>query len=203
MDPHLGLIAALAAPAVAQEPAPVPAPAPVPVPASEDIPAPSEEIVVYGRLAIELARDAVIHEMERFGYRVRSREDGRTILAPPESWMGAAVLEADGTLTFRNPVFAVGVPSETWSVDPRYEDPTVAVGDRTADVQMTTPIVADVPGQQSGVPGSIMVGGTTSIPSKRKRDTVRAQMLRETDDELEELRNVLRATEAADRGAGP
>jgi hypothetical protein len=200
MDPHLGLIAAFAAPAVAQE-----APAPPPAPAPDDIPPPSEEIVVYGRLAIELARDSVIHEMERFGYRVRSREDGRTILAPPEPWMGAAVLEADGTLTFRNPVFAVGVPSETWSVDPRYEDPNTAIAGATdRDVQMTTPMVADVPGQpQTGVPGSIMIGGTTSIPSKRKRDAVRAQMLRETDEELEELRNVLRATEAADRGAGP
>jgi len=169
--------------------------------AAEDIPPPSEEIVVYGQLAIDLARDAIIHEMERFGYRVRSEQEGRTILAPPVSWMGAAVLEADGMITFRNPVFAVGVPSETWAVDPRYEDPTTAIPG-SKDVQMTTPIVANTPGQE-GASGSIMLGGTASMPSKRKRDSVRAQMLAATEDEVLELRRLLLATEAADRGEGP
>ncbi len=194
------LIGALVAAAVAQETAPPDVEEEEPE-RVEEIPPPQMEIIVYGRLVIDRARDAIIHEMERFGYRLRNEQDGRTILSPPEPWMGAAVLEADGTITFRNPVFAVGVPSETWVVDPRYEDPTTALpGGR--DVQMTTPIVASPPGDNSAT-GSVMLGGTASIPSKRKRDNVRAQMLAATEDEVLELRRLLLATEAADRGEGP
>lgn len=156
-------------------------------------PPPREEIIVYGRLAVDRARDEVIYEMERIGWRVRSEKDGRTILAPPASWIGAAVLEADGTITFRDPIFATGVPSETWALDPRYEDPTAGTM-RSSEVAPNMPYTPYTP---------VIVGGTTTIPSKRKRDTIRARVLAETQDEVDELRTVLRATEAADRGAGP
>lgn len=168
-----------------------------PPPATEP---PGEEIVVYGRLAVEIARDDVVAEMERMGYRVRSDRDDRTILAPPASWMGAAILEPDGTMTFRDPILGLGVPSETWALDPRHEDAHTTI--TRSDVQMTSPMVV-TPVESGAVSGSIMVGATTAIPSKRKRDTIRARVMAATEDELVHLRTVLRATEAADSGAGP
>jgi hypothetical protein len=155
------VIVALATVAWAQE-----SPPPEDIPADAP-PTTSEEIVVYGRLAVDKARDEVVREMERLGWTVRSRKEGRTIFAPPYDWIGAAILEPDGTFSFRSPVMAATtIPEESYSLDPRYEDPTAG--------QI----------KASEVKPEVGIGAGASFPSKRKRDLVRAQVLEETADEV-------------------
>jgi len=139
---------------------------------------PSEEIVVYGRLAVQKARDEIVREMERLGWNVRSRKEGRTIFAPPYDWIGAAILEPDGTFSFRSPVMAAAtIPEESYSLDPRYEDPTAG--------QI----------KASEVKPEVGIGAGASFPSKRKRDLVRAQVLEETADEVAAYRAILAKTQ--------
>ena len=143
-------------------------------PSAEPVPPPSEEIVVIGRLAVDKARDDVVREMERLGYHVRSRQDGRTIFAPPADWMGAAILEADGTFTFRSPLMSpTTIPEESYTLDPRHEDPTAGQ-------------IKSIERQPE-----VGIGAGASFPSKRKRDLVRAQVLEETSDEVAVYRALL------------
>jgi hypothetical protein len=165
------VILALVSVAWGQEPPPPPEETPPAAP-------PSEEIVVYGRLAVQKARDEVVRAMERLGWHVRSRKEGRTIFAPPYDWIGAAILEPDGTFTFRSPLLAATpVAEEHYSLDPRYEDPTAG--------QI----------KASEVRPEVGIGGGASFPSKRKRDLVRAQVLEETADEVEAYRAILAKTQ--------
>jgi hypothetical protein len=170
VDAGAFVILALATVAWAQESPPPEGGAPTEGP-------PSEEIVVYGQLAVQKARDEIVHEMERLGWQVRTRKEGRTIFAPPSDWMGAAILEPDGTFTFRSPVMAPAtIPEESYSLDPRYEDPTAG--------QI----------KASEVKPEVGIGAGASFPSKRKRDIVRAQVLEETADEVAAYRAVLERT---------
>jgi hypothetical protein len=176
VDAGARVIVLLAAAAWGQD-----SPPPPEAPADDtDAPQTSEEIVVYGRLAVQKARDEIVHEMERLGYTVRSRKEGRTIFAPPSDWMGAAILEPDGTFTFRSPVMSPAtVPEESYTLDPRYE-------------RYEDPTAGQI--KASEVQPEVGAGGGASFPSKRKRDLVRAQVIEETSDEVARYRAILEKT---------
>ena len=61
---------------------------------------------VYGAEAIREAREAVISDMERQGWRVADRRGGNVIFRGPSNWMGSAVLDAQGTMSFTTPAAA-------------------------------------------------------------------------------------------------
>lgn len=83
---------ALLAVALAQTPAPDPVPL---------------EVTVWGEPAVRQARAAVVREARDAGWRKGREDGGRIVLKPPEPWMGRAVLDYDGTLSFRRPVVAL------------------------------------------------------------------------------------------------
>lgn len=90
MGPFLGVIAA----ALAQEPEVPPAPPP-------DV---AEEVIVWGRLAIDRARDAVVRELEGLGFRESRRPDGTIVFRRGSTLVRKLTLAPDGTLTFGRPV---------------------------------------------------------------------------------------------------
>jgi hypothetical protein len=85
MGPLAGLIAALAA---AQD---------EPVLVVEE---PQEEVVVWGRLAVDSARDEIVREFEAIGFRVVRREEGAVVFRSRSSLVGKVTLRPDGSLDF-------------------------------------------------------------------------------------------------------
>ncbi len=77
--------------------------------------APSREVVVYGELLVEQARQALVEELRADGYtRVVEKED-RVIYRHPEAWKGQVVLYDDGwTYVKRQPLNAVA-PEMPWA----------------------------------------------------------------------------------------
>jgi hypothetical protein len=138
-------------------------PEPEPVPPQE----PSEEVVVWGRLAIDKARDELAKQLEELGYRVVRRQDGRTIFRGPD---GKITLLSSGELVFgAAPPKIVDPPPESYTKDPRYEDLD---------------------------PDPMMQGGGVSVafPGGPKVQTRRDKILHETRDELDAYVAVVRRT---------
>jgi hypothetical protein len=150
----------------AQETVPEPVPA-EPVPA-EPVPAePAEEVVVWGRLAVDKARDAVVKQFEGLGYEVARRKDGRVIFRGKD---GKITLLPSGDLVFgAAPPRLVDQPAESYTQDPRYED-------------LEPGPMAPGPGVSVALPGGEKVQG--------RRD----EILRETRDELDAYTAVVRRT---------
>lgn len=110
-------------PAAPAEPATPAGPA-TPAEPTPPAPTPTEEIVVWGRLAVDQARDAVVRRVEGLGYRVARREDGVIVLRSGD-WRGKVFVGADGTLDFTHPVAGFGAMNpDLYTHDPRFEDPT-------------------------------------------------------------------------------
>lgn len=86
MGPLAGLIAALAA--AQDEPT---------APAVEE---PQEEVVVWGRLAVDRARDEIVREFEAIGFHVARREEGSVVFRSRSSLVGKVTLRPDGSLDF-------------------------------------------------------------------------------------------------------
>ena len=151
----------LAAAALAQDPPP-------PDPAAE------LEITVWGELAVLKARDEITAELEALGWRPR-RRPGRTVFKGPKGWMGAAIVDDDGTLSFRAPVLGFAPrPSEEWAYDPRQDEISAGPNDLRTEV---------------GLGPTFQIGA-----SRRKLAPVRAEVVRAIEDELENYRGVLRRT---------
>lgn len=83
-----------------------------------------EEVVVWGQLAIQVARDRVANALGRLGWRSAGRDrDGALVFRPPHSWLGRVRFTEGGELMFGRPVVGFSAPAgEAFSVDPRYED---------------------------------------------------------------------------------
>ncbi|MEQ1565264.1 MAG: hypothetical protein ABMA64_06470 [Myxococcota bacterium] len=116
-------------------------------------PAPAdEEIVVWGQLARERARDAVVHALEDLGYEVVRRDGEQIVLRPPSAWTGRATLHEDGTLSFGRP----------------------AVGFRSAPPEAFERAAPLAPSE-----GELQVGGPSFwlLPSARKRDAANDRVL--------------------------
>jgi hypothetical protein len=141
-------------------------PVPEPVPETE-VPPASEEVVVWGRLAVDKARDALVQQFEGLGYRVVRRRDGRTIFRGQD---GKITLLPSGELVFgAAPPRFVDQPPESYTKDPRYED-----------------LDPDPMVQGAGV--------SVAFPGGPKLQTRRDEILRETRDELDAYVAVMRRT---------
>lgn len=147
------MIAWLSALAWAQDPAP-----------RSDVAA--MEVVVWGELACDQARDALVAELESMGYRVARRDGDTVVLKAPSAWMGRVTVTPDGTLTFGRPVVGFGtLPEETYAHDPRHgtDDPRV-------------------PTVEAGAGATFWL-----MPGERKRDAVQRTVLERTRDERDTL----------------
>jgi hypothetical protein len=137
---------------------------------------PDEEIVVYGELAKAKARDALVKEMERLGWRAIDKGGGHYVFRGPSAWMGKATFDPEmGNLDFRRP--AVGFRLAN------YDDPgTRATTTRyDADGQPVDAV------QTSGA-------GFWVLPSKRKVDAVWSDVRQATRDELDRYQEVTLGT---------
>lgn len=68
----------------------------------------AEEVVIYGELLVEQARQKVIAELAAAGYDQVVERNGRTIYRSPEVWRGQVVLHDDGYMAVeRQPVRVV------------------------------------------------------------------------------------------------
>lgn len=81
----------------------------VPIAAAEEpAEAPSREVVVYGELLVEQARQALIESLRQEGYTRAVEKDDRVIYRHAEGWKGEVVLYDDGwTYVKRQPLNAV------------------------------------------------------------------------------------------------
>ena len=146
----------------------------------------TEEVVVYGQLAIDKARDALVREMERLGWRAIDKGDGVITFRTPAAFLGRATFDPGlGTLDFRRP--AAGV--------------TLAPTD--APAAPTTPDPGGMPYASTGYSGAglwllpaTFVGTYLSmllwlLPAKHKVDPVWHAVRDATDDELAAYRAVV------------
>jgi hypothetical protein len=142
-------------------------PAPTPPPAPTD-----EEIVVYGQLAIDKARDAIVAQMEGLGYRPVDRGDN-IVFRPPKSWMGKAILHDDGRITFTRPLLAL--------------QGAEYMGSLSRDLEENVNVSRD---------GATGAGGVavTVVPEKKKLETVRLRVEQAVQDELDHYVTVVRGT---------
>ena len=130
----------------------------------------TEEVVVYGQLAIDKARDALVREMERLGWRAIDKGDGVITFRAPAAFLGRATFDPGlGTLDFRRP--AAGV--------------TLAPTD--APAAPTTPDPGGMPYASTGYSGA----GLWLLPAKHKVDPVWHAVRDATDDELAAYRAVV------------
>ncbi|MCA9493490.1 MAG: type II toxin-antitoxin system HicA family toxin [Myxococcales bacterium] len=147
------MITWLAASALAQDPSPRSEIAPM-------------EVVVWGELACDQARDALVAELESMGYRVARRDGDHVVLKPPAAWMGRVTVHPDGALDFGRPAIGFGtLPEETYAHDPRHgtDDPRV-------------------PTVEAGAGATFWL-----LPGERKRDAVQRAVLDRTHDERDAL----------------
>lgn len=160
------------APASAPAPEPVPAPVPAPEPAPASVaPAPVEEVVVWGELARDQARDRLLHRMEELGFRL-ARRDGDDLVFRGPSWTGRSTFHDDGSFTFSRPVVGFrSPPPEAYTPPPGHEPP------------LGSPM-------QMGVGPSFWV-----LPSGRKLRRLHDQLLDATHAETEAYLAVSRRTE--------
>lgn len=71
------------------------------LPPTPDDPA-AVQVTVWGRAAIQRARQRVDDRMGELGWRKRgTRSDGTSLFIAPEAWMGSVLIGPDGTMRFR------------------------------------------------------------------------------------------------------
>ena len=101
-------------------PAPVPPDPPAEVRAADE-PAqepPLPEVVVWGRLAVDRARDDLVRRITALGYREVRRRDDEVVLASGD-WRGRVVVSPDGALSFTSPIAGFGpMDPSTYAFDP-------------------------------------------------------------------------------------
>lgn len=77
--------------------------------AGADEPEPSYEVVVYGDMLVQQARDRVVEDLEQQGYDMVIERDNRTIFRNQDPWRGDVVLYDDGWMMVkRQPVRVEG-----------------------------------------------------------------------------------------------
>jgi hypothetical protein len=141
-----------------------------------------EEVIVYGQLAIDQARDALLREMEGLGWRAVEKPDGRILFKSRESWQGKATFDPSmGSLDFRKPM--VGVQAAP-AGDPSGRVPPPSIPD---------PGGMPYPAQQSNGAGVFVA------PSASKVDKVWAAVRAQTNDELQAYQAVVYETALQER----
>ena len=136
-----------------------------------------EEIVVYGELAVQKARDEVIAQMEALGWRTIDKGGGDLVFRAPSPWMGRARFDPEmGTLDFRRP--AAGFRLATYD-----QDPTPA------------PVSSRVDADGQPVDAPMASGaGFWLLPRKKKVDPVWASVRKATRDELMDYQKIKMGT---------
>ncbi|MEN0067246.1 MAG: hypothetical protein AAGA48_34260 [Myxococcota bacterium] len=171
----------LALPALAQDPETEPAPT-SDEPAVSTDPDEAEEIeaeevdaemIVYGRLAIDRASDAIIKKMEGLGYEARQKGD-RIVFRPPLGWMGAAIFE-DGIMSFRRSVMGASPPDDS----------------------VNTQLIRTIDPEVSGTTGYGLRFWV--LPSMKKVEPVRAALLEAIGPELSRYNAVVARTALQER----
>ncbi|MEZ4240659.1 MAG: hypothetical protein R3F59_31810 [Myxococcota bacterium] len=151
------------------EPVPIEAPTPVEAPEPEPDVQASEEIVVWGQLAIAKARDAVANQLEDLGYKEVKRKDGATKF---RGKYATVTFYEDGRLQVGKVVAGLAAPPADRTEPP----PRPGLPERSAPME----------------PG---VGPWFwALPSKAKTDPVRAEILEATRDEVEAYVRVVQRT---------
>ena len=135
-----------------------------------------EEIVVYGELAVQKARDEVIAQMEALGWRTIDKGGGNLVFKAPSGWMGKARFDPDmGSLDFSRP--GIGFRLAT------YDDPNM----------VAAPTSTDVAGQPVDTPIS-SGAGFWLLPRKKKVDPVWGAVREATRDELHDYQKIKMGT---------
>jgi hypothetical protein len=146
--------------------------------AAQEPPAPeaseaSEEVVVWGELAKEKARDALVARMAALGWREVERNEDEIRFRADRAWKGTATFHSDGAFTFTRPVAGLqGKPAS------EYDTPLVSGPTLHQEEQMT------------------LGAGPTFwlLPSSRKLATVRDDLVDGTHTEVEAFLAVSRRT---------
>ncbi len=143
-----------------------------------------EEIIVYGEFAIAKARDALVQEMDRLGWRSKEKGDGTIKFRGPKGWMGSARFDPElANLDFQRS--AAGFRLAT------YDEPAY-----TLPPQPTDPSgVANDAAMPSGA-------GLWLLPRKDKLDGVWAEVREATRDELTAYQEIVYATAFEERLQG-
>jgi hypothetical protein len=123
-----------------------------------------EEIVVYGELQVEEARQRVIGELERLGYDKVIDKGDRIVLKHHTPWKGKAVLHDDGVLDLKRQGVKGTMP------DTFFSDASPAIGWVPCIVVPTA---------------CVKVGGV--VVAKRKLEHVERNTLRAVTPKLQEL----------------
>ena len=84
------------------------APEPAPRPSGDD--AVSEEVIVYGEIRAQQAKEKVIRELQQLGYEKRIDKDGAVVMRHPASWKGDVWLHDDGWMQIRRQPVQYQVP---------------------------------------------------------------------------------------------
>jgi hypothetical protein len=178
------MIALLAVLALAQEPAPEPQPG------GDGVDASVEEGVlvvrVFGPDAIREARRKIVDDMEKQGWRVVSSHDGEVVFRGPSNWMGRAILDPAGTMSFTTAVAAysgVGVDDASVGRDTPGDAP-IAQESPGGDYQA----VARDPGEE------IVPQVSFALFPARKAAKIHDRVLAEVGPELAEYRDTLQET---------
>jgi hypothetical protein len=74
----------------------------------------SEEVVVYARLRVAEAREAVIQELQDLGYTKLIEKDGAIVLRHEDPWKGDVWLHDDGWMRIRRQPVRVEAPATPW-----------------------------------------------------------------------------------------
>lgn len=74
----------------------------------------SEEVIVWGRLRVEQARDAVIEDLTDLGYTKQIEKDGALVLRHEDPWKGDVWLHDDGWMRIRRQPVRVEAPATPW-----------------------------------------------------------------------------------------
>lgn len=146
------------------------------------------EITVYGPDAIREARKAMVERMGDIGWeQVRSR-NGDLVFRGPSSWMGKAILDRDGYLTFSVP--AVAFQSA------QTEGSDVATQSETDQSQLAKQSSGGDYQGLSRDPGSgVGAGASFSLfPGKKKTSAVQEQVLDAVQPELDAYRSAIQDT---------
>lgn len=167
---------------------------PAPAPAAPEQPAPDDGVEanvedgvlvvrVFGPDAIREARQKVIDDMARHGWTISNRRGDDVMFRGPENWMGRAILDAQGTMSFTTPTAS-------------FQSVT---GDDATAGSTTTPLGTQSPGgDYQGVsrdPGAAIVPQANfAIYPKKKAGVIHERLLAEVSPELASYRDAVQET---------
>ena len=141
---------------------------------------------VFGPDAIREARRKVIEGMEAQGWRAVRSNKGEVVFRGPANWLGAALLDDQGTMSFTTPAVA-------------FQEVSVDDGTLGRDSPSGTPLAQESPGGDFQAvardPGEeIVPQASFALFPKKKADAVHDQVLMTVGPELSALRDAIQET---------